>query len=358
MQPKRILVAPCGFKGRLGASAAAAALAAGMKAAWPGVRVDECPLADGGAGTARAVARTRGGQWHRVDTQDAWGRPRAARMLALGDGTWVLEAAMGPRWEPAGRRGDPVAASSRGLGRLMAAARVGGAQRLAVGLGDSGATDGGLGLLLALGGAASPAGGPGLLGLEAARAMKLPPWDLPLEVWCDVDVPLVGPRGAVMAFGPQKGLDVGALAHWDAVVARWGALLEAASGRTVANLKGAGAAGGLGAGLAALGGLLQPGAVRVAEMVGLEAAIAGATAVITGEGRLDRTSFEGKAVGLVAALAHRHGVPTLAVVGEADVAAGSGALSAVLTLDTPAPTLARQLAAMGPRLASWIAGAG
>jgi len=236
-------------------------------------------MADGGEGTSEALCAALGGEWRSASVSDPLGRPVPARFALLRDGRAVVEAA-----EPIGlaRLGpdelDPVRASSRGLGELIAAALDAGATGLVVGLGDSATVDGGAGLREVL----------GRLSVDTLAA-------------CDVSSPLLGPRGAARAFGPQKGASPAEVEELerrlagDPVLAPYGAL------------PGAGAAGGLGAALAALGATLVPGAELVAETIGLRERMTGAALVVTGEGTVDEGSREGKVTGLVAALAAEAG---------------------------------------------------
>jgi len=169
----------------------------------------------------------------------------------------------------------------------------------------------------------------GASALADIAGVRLRAFPLPLDVWTDVLPPLSGPRGAIRGYGPQKGLMAEELPGLDRAMARWGAMLDAAAGRPVSTSAGAGAAGGLGAALAAIGGRLSPGGIAVARAIGLPAALAEASAVVTGEGAADAQSAEGKVVGVVARLARAAGVPTLVVAGRvaptADVLYGLGA---------------------------------
>jgi glycerate kinase len=247
----RALACPASLKGVLGAPAAAEALRQGLARA--GVDAAATPVADGGEGTLEAIASARGGEWHGVTVDDAFGRPRRARWLELADGTAVVEAAEAIPLDPA--RLDARRASSRGLGQLLLA--VGRPSRLVVGLGGTATMDAGGGLLEIL--------------------EELP---APTLVACDVDARLLeAPR----LFGPQKGAD-------EADVAA----LEERFGRSgLPDGPGAGAAGGLGAALASLGARLVPGAALVLDAVAFDPA--GYDVVVTGEGSLDATSARGKA---------------------------------------------------------------
>ena len=267
----RVLASPASCKGVLSAVEAAMALAAGMRTA--GLDAEELPVADGGEGTAEVFAAALGGEWRVAAATDPLGRPIRARYLVLEDGSVVVEAAevVGLRLLAEEER-DPMAASSRGLGELLLAAAAEASGPILVGLGDTATVDGGAGLL--------EVAGDRLAGRE-------------LQALCDVRNPLLGERGAARAFGPQKG------ASPEQVEALERHLAADERLRPYAELAGAGAAGGLGAAIAALGGKLSSGAGVVLERIGFQGLIAGADLVVTGEGAIDRSSFEGKAVGEV-----------------------------------------------------------
>jgi glycerate 2-kinase len=231
-------------------------------------------MADGGEGTAAALLAALGGEWCSASVSDPLGREVDARYALLTDGRAVVEAAEAiglARLGPEER--DPLGASSRGLGELIVSALDAGAIRLVVGLGDSATVDGGAGLREVL--------------------AALPDDTL---VACDVANPLLGRRGAAHAFGPQKGASADQVRRLERRLAADAALVP------FADLPGAGAAGGLGAGLASLGALLVPGAALVAEAIGLRSRIERAALAATGEGTVDMASREGKVTGHVAAL--------------------------------------------------------
>jgi glycerate kinase len=257
----------------LSAAAAARAVAAGL--ARSGLDADEAPMADGGEGTSTALCAALEGEWRCVSVSDPLGRPVDARFAVLPDGRAVVEAAepIGLARLAAGEL-DPLRASSRGLGELIAAALDAGATGLVVGLGDSATVDGGAGLREVLD--------------------RLPDATV---VACDVASPLLGPRGAARAFGPQKGASPAQVQQLERRLAADPVLAP------FAELAGAGAAGGLGAALAALGATLVPGAELVAETIGLRERMIGVALVVTGEGTVDEGSREGKVTGVVAALA-------------------------------------------------------
>jgi glycerate kinase len=300
----RVVIAPDSFKGTVTAAGAAGAIARGWAAQRPGDETVLLPQADGGEGTLDALEAATPGSARRaaglVTGPD--GRPVVGEWLELPDGTAVVELAQ-MSGLPLMRRLDPLGASSRGLGEVIAAALDAGARRLIVALGGSASTDAGLPVLDALGDRVPPPGGAILL--------------------TDVDAPLLGPRGAAAVFGPQKGADrrdVEALeARLRAAVARLGRDPRA---------PGAGAAGGVGYGLGAWGARIESGSRYVAELTGLPAAVAGAGAVLTGEGRFDGQSLGGKVVGNALELCRRTGVPRGVIAGavERDPGCWSAAL--------------------------------
>ncbi|MDZ5078941.1 glycerate kinase [Nesterenkonia sp. HG001] len=339
---ERIVIAPDTFKGSLSAREVAAALAAGFRNQGSGAVIEQVPMADGGEGTLDAVAEGgAAGDWtiEVLEVTGPDGRPVGARLgTRPGDAGPValVELAEASGLGDMDPCADPLRATSRGTGELLCAALDRGAREVVLALGGSACTDAGAGLLSALGarlldraGRRIPDGAAGLAGLAAADLSGLDPrlGRVRLVIAADVDSPLIGPRGAAEVFGPQKGLDerqvrqaaaalrsaVPILA--EAAYRRGGA---AASERVVAaaDQPGAGAAGGVGfATLGLLGGARRPGVEVVMDLVGLEAKIASADLVITGEGSLDTQSLAGKVPVGVAACASRHGVPVIAVCG-------------------------------------------
>lgn len=317
----RILLAPASLKGVLDATSAAELLAEGVRGV-AGARPALMPVADGGEGTAEVIARARGGTWHEATVRDALGRPVPARFALLPDGTGVVDCAEAiglPGILPAER--DPLRATSAGLGDLLLAALDAGARTLLVGLGGSATVDGGVGMR-------------DVVGDRLAT--------VPLTAACDVASPLLGPRGAARAFGPQKGADPDAVEELERRLAGLPEL------RPFADLPGAGAAGGLGAAFASLGARLVPGAGLVLETIGAHAAVAAADLVITGEGRVDRTTGEGKAPGAVARLAGALGVRCVVFGGT--VADGPDDLETVALSGDP-ERVADDLRALGAMLA-------
>jgi glycerate kinase len=367
----RVVLAPDGFGGTLSAVEAAEAMRAGWARAAPGDELVVLPLSDGGPGFLDVLAAALDGRLVPVPTTDPLGRPAAGAVLVAGDTAYVESAqATGLHLLTAAER-DPRATTSYGLGRLLAAAVECGAGTLVVGLGGSATNDAGAGMLAALGvtpldaaGAALPYGGLALLGLDrldGAPQLR----GARLVAATDVDNPLCGPHGATAVFGPQKGLRPADLPPLDAALARWAEVAERdlAAPAGLADLPGAGAAGGLGAALFALGGGRRPGLDVVAAAVGLPAALAGADLVVTGEGSFDFQSLRGKVAGGVAGLAVEHGLPCLVLAGQVSVgrqeaaAAGVEAAYAVAehagsvaaALDRPADRLADLAARVATR---------
>ena len=384
----RVVVAPDKFKGSLSAAEAAAALSAGLRQARPELEVTEVPVADGGDGTV-AAALAAGFEPVGVTVQGPVGEAVRA-VFGLRDGTAVIElaSASGLSCLPDGPTAQTsLIASTFGTGQLIAAALDRGASTVVLGIGGSATTDGGAGMVQALGvrlmagsgpgpGARpgpgpgpGPGGGPGraaggepggdgdlarggaaLAGLTAVEPSGLDPrlGAIRLLVASDVDNPLLGPDGAAAVFGPQKGAGPGQVAVLERGLRRWAELTAAVTGTDLAGAPGSGAAGGTGfAALAYLGATLVPGASLVLDLVGLDAALDGAGLVVTGEGSLDRQTLSGKAPLGVARAAARRGVPVIAVAGQVllgpDELAGAG-FSAAYALTDAAPDRATSMA--------------
>lgn len=332
----RIVVAPDSFKGSLTAQDACQAVAAGLRRVLADAEIDLMPLADGGEGTLHALQAASGGTLERISVPDAYGRPRSAHILWGADGVATVEVAQCCPFESA-PPGPAVSASSYGLGVAMRHALQQGATGLVVALGGSATSDGGLGALQALGGQVDLGGGQTVRDAVAIRS--LPPLGVPLTALCDVLVPLCGPEGAIRQFGPQKGLLAHELDALDAAMARWATLLQAASGRAVLDATGAGAAGGIGALLLALGARLRSGAEAVLEAAQAQQRLRGAALCVTGEGSLDRQSAHGKIVARLSGQCVAAGVPCIALVGaRRDVdAVTATSLTAALSI-VPGPT--------------------
>jgi glycerate kinase len=322
-----VLVAPDSFKGSLSAPAAAAAMERGVLAAWPDARVVKVPIADGGEGTVEALVMATGGHFETRTVRGPLGRPVDARWGVLGDGrTAVVEmaAASGLTLVPEGRR-DPRVASTFGTGQLLRAALDAGFRHIVIGIGGSATNDGGAGMAKALGvrlldgrGEPLPEGGAPLARLAAIDLSQVDPRlaEAELLVACDVDNPLTGPRGASVVYGPQKGASPAVVLELDAALERYAEIARQATGRDVARRPGAGAAGGLGAGLLFFTpARLVPGVDLVLDSTRFDDLVRGATLVVTGEGRTDQQTAMGKAPVGVARVAQRHGVPVVLVSG-------------------------------------------
>jgi glycerate kinase len=323
----KIVVAPDSYKGSLSAVAVADAIARGAAAVFPGAQIARVPVADGGEGTVEALVVATGGHVEERTVRGPLGEPVRARWGVLGGaGGAVVEmaAASGLPLVPPARR-DPRVTSTYGTGELLRAALDAGVRRVVLGIGGSATNDGGAGLARALGvrfldaaGAELPEGGAALARLDRIDLSGLDPRlsEVELEVACDVDNPLTGPRGASAIYGPQKGATPELVRVLDAALERYAAVARAATGRDVAGRPGAGAAGGLGAGLLFFTpARLRPGVEIVLEAAGFDALVRGADLVVTGEGRTDFQTAMGKAPAGVAAAAKRHGVPVVCLAG-------------------------------------------
>ena len=344
-RPRRVLLAIDSFKGSVSSVQAESAIAEGVRRVWPDAEVRALPLADGGEGTLDAVAAC-GGEVVACEVAGPLGDRVSARMLVDGE----RESAVIEMAEAAGIGYSPctesaaLAASTYGVGEFMLRAVRAGAKTIYIGLGGSATNDGGAGMLQALGAHVVDKRGcniaPGLAGLEHVASIDLAPALRALNGACvvvlsDVENPLVGRRGALAVFGGQKGLptdDDEVLRRYDSWMVGYGRLLDAAitgaraqgllrvpeGARTfgsVLGVPGAGAAGGLGAALLALGAELRSGVETVLDLVGFDERVRDADLVITGEGNMDEQSAAGKAPVGVARRAKRYGKPVVAVVG-------------------------------------------
>lgn len=304
----RVVIAPDCYGDSLTAMDAARAIAAGWRAERPGDTVVVTPQSDGGPGFIDVLAardpemtlhhtRVQGPLGDRDTTVAAW-------IYDSGTATAYLESAQACGLALLGGPPTPqtaVAAHSRGVGQLIEAALGVGAATVVVGLGGSACTDGGRGMIAALGGARAASAR--LAGIDLVAAT-------------DVEHPLLGPTGAAAVFGPQKGADPPTVALLEQRMLAWAGELEELTGRRVRDTPGAGAAGGLGAALLALGGHRASGAELVAARTGLAAAIADADVIVTGEGRLDDQSLHGKVVG---ELVRRAAAPVVVLAGQVEL---------------------------------------
>lgn len=319
----RVLIAPDSFKGSLDPIAVAGALAEGWRRARPTDEIQLIPLADGGEGTLEAI-KASSDEWLElpVHARDPLGRPMQATFLRRNDSGIVELASASGLSRVALSERDPMAASTFGTGQVLAAAIGLGGRDVVLGLGGSATTDGGAGLLTALGArflderGHDLAGGGGALGrLARVDLDDVSPIlaEVRLTIASDVRNPLLGEQGAAVTYGPQKGADAGQVDELEANLARYADLLEAASGRHIRDVPGAGAAGGATAGLLAIADRfasfkIRPGVEVVMELTGFDEALAASELVLTGEGRIDEQTGFGKTVMGVAQRAHDAGV--------------------------------------------------
>lgn len=327
----RVLIAPDDFKGTLSAVEAAEAIAAGWRSHAPDDTLTLIPMSDGGPGFVRALSTVLGGDIAPVGLRGPMGET-AIGMVLMVDGTGYVESAHGcglALVHP--DRRDACTATSYGVGQLIAAAIDSGARRIVVGLGGTASTDGGAGMLAALGATAHDAAG-APVALDAGGAaladvvtVDLAPararvGDVEIVVASDVDSPLLGSRGAARGFAAQKGADDAAVDELETALSSYSrAIGRQADGKDPAVALGAGAGGGLGYGLMLLGGRRVPGIETVMGVLGLETAIGASDLVITGEGCFDWQSLRGKVVTGVAAAALAQGRPVVVLAGRVEV---------------------------------------
>ncbi|MYU05437.1 glycerate kinase [Streptomyces sp. SID8366] len=371
-ESRRVLIAADKFKGSLTAVQVAERVTAGLRRVVPDLEVEALPVADGGDGTV-AAAVAAGFERRQVRVAGPLGEPVTAA-FALRDGTAVVEMAeaSGLHRLPAGVFA-PLTAATYGSGELLRAALDAGARTIVFGVGGSATTDGGAGMLTALGarflgadGEPVPPGGGGLAGLARADLSGLDPRlsSVSLVLASDVDNPLTGPKGAPAVYGPQKGASPEDVRALDAALGHYVTVLEAAAGaRAVeyAAAPGAGAAGGIGYGALLLGARFRPGIEIMLDVLGFAPALARASLVITGEGSLDEQTLHGKAPAGVAAAARTAGKEAVAVCGRLaleEAALRSAGISRAYPLTSVEPDVSRCVTDAGPlleRLASHIA---
>jgi glycerate kinase len=323
----RVVIAPDKFKGSLTALEVAQAMARGVTRVDRRAEIDCVPMADGGEGTVQALVAATGGAIRDVRVTGPLGEPVVASFGLLGDRkTAVIEmASASGLWLVPAEQRDPLQATTRGTGELLLAAVEAGATRVIMGIGGSATNDAGTGLGQALGfrllDAEGREIGPG--GGELGRLNRIErPSSMSrlsaveVAVACDVTNPLCGPQGASAVYGPQKGASPEMVARLDANLEHFAQVVHRDLGLDIRDQPGAGAAGGLGAGLVAFArGRLQKGVDLVIEAVKLKERLAGAELCLTGEGALDGQSAFGKTAVGVARLAHSLGCPTLAIAG-------------------------------------------
>jgi glycerate kinase len=351
-----ILIAPDKFKGSLSAREVADNIASGLRDRLPNAIIRTLPMADGGEGTAEVICDARGGEWVNCAAYDALGREIEARYAWLADhATAVMEmSAAAGLWRIAPEERDLLSANTYGVGEMMNHAAERGAKEILLGLGGSATNDGGLGMARALGfrfmGTEGELAHPGdlatltrIFSTNAAgnstalsrRVREAASGVFPkVMAAADVRNPLLGPRGATRTFGPQKGGTPEQLEILESGLKKLADVVTRDLGGDFRDVPGAGAAGGLGFGLMTFcGAPVKSGFEVVAEFVGLRSAIEEADVVITGEGRLDEQTLEGKAPAGVAQLARQLGKPVFAIVGSSGAQATTSALfDAVLVL--------------------------
>jgi len=350
----KIVIAPDSFKESLSATEVAQAIARGVLAVCPEAQVDLCPMADGGEGTVEAMVAATGGRYVSADVFDPLGRHIRARLgllgaareamlpgevgftaagvAAEGEGpagtTAVIEmaAASGLALVPLDRR-DPLRTTTYGTGQLIVAALDAGARQIILGIGGSATVDAGCGAAQALGVEFYDADGePCACGLAGGGLTSIATTDLSglderlaetqIRIACDVTNPLTGPEGAAAMYGPQKGATPEVVEQLDAGLTHFAAIVAEPLGMDIDSLPGAGAAGGLGAGLVAFAGAtLENGGKLIADAVDLPARLRGAELCFTGEGRIDGQSRYGKVPMRVASLAGKQGVSTVCIAG-------------------------------------------
>jgi glycerate kinase len=327
LTPLRVLVAPQSFKGSLDAMGVAQAIAEGLRAVWPTACIEIVPIADGGEGTVEALVTATGGDYRDTPVEDPLGRPVTARWGTIGHGkTAVIEMAAASGLPLLLRtERDPLVTSTYGTGQLIKAALEHGARRLIVGIGGSATNDGGVGMAFALGarfvdsqGRILPRGGRALSNLERIDVGRLDPRLAETEVIIASDVtnPLTGPDGASEVYGPQKGASREGVRILDAGLSRYADVLRRDLGVDVANVPGAGAAGGLGAGLMAFcGAHMERGVELIFEAMNFDAHLDHCDIVFTGEGRIDEQDVFGKAPIVVAERAKSRRLPVIVIVG-------------------------------------------
>ena len=322
-----ILIAPQSLKGSLTAAEAGSAIAQGVRAIYTEAEIEVVPIADGGEGTVQALVDASSGKIIQKMVTGPLGEPVQAFFGLMGDGsTAVIEmaACAGLPLVPIEKR-DPRITTTYGVGELILAALDYGSRHFIIGIGGSATNDGGAGMAQALGatllnvqGTEITRGGAALASLAhiSTSSMDARLQNCMVEVACDVTNPLCGPMGASAVYGPQKGATPKMVEELDKALAHYTQMIEQDIGMSVGEIPGAGAAGGLGAGLMAfLHAKLRPGAQIVFEAVGLEERIRKADLVITAEGQIDAQTAYGKSVGAVAEIAKRYGLPVLAFAG-------------------------------------------
>ena len=349
----KIVVAPDSFKGSLSALQAAEAIELGIGKVFPDANIKKIPMADGGEGTVQSLVDATGGQLLVERVADPLGNEIEAEYGILGDRTTAvieMAAASGLTLVPIDRR-DPFVTTTYGTGQLIKAALNRGCRKLIIGIGGSATNDGGAGMAEALGAKLLTSKGKSISlggwGLGALDTINLSDLDSRLGatatvVACDVDNPLTGTNGAAHVYGPQKGATPEMIEILDANLARFASIVKRDMGKSVGDIPGSGAAGGLGAGLIAfLNAELKSGVEIIIDAVQLEKQLEGASFVVTGEGEINFQTVFGKTPVGVAKLAKKLGIPAIAIAGSiadgADEVHKAGIDAVIDIVPTPMP---------------------
>lgn len=324
---EKILLVPDSFKGTLSSRQVCQVMAGQLRRFFPQAQVKSIPVADGGEGSVEAFLAAAGGERRTRTVTGPFGEPVEAFYGILGDGrTAVIEMAACAGLPLAEGRLNPERATTYGVGELLLAAKEAGCTKAILGLGGSCTNDGGAGAAAALGAKFTRADGAAFIPtggtLGEIAALDVSPvaqalQGMELTAMCDIDNPLYGDAGAAAVFAPQKGADAAMVARLDAGLRHLGQVAARCLGRDFSHLPGAGAAGGLGFGMAAFcGAQLRMGIDAVLDAVGFDSLLPGTDMVFTGEGKIDSQSARGKVVSGVAARCRKAGVPVVAVVGQ------------------------------------------
>lgn len=329
---KKAVIIPDSFKGTLSSLRICELMRGCIEELFPGCETVSIPVADGGEGSVEAFLEAVGGRRVEVQVTGPWFEPCTAHYGLLRDGgTAVLEMAAAAGLPMVGERRDPSRTTTYGLGELLLHAVENGARRIILGLGGSATNDGGCGAAAAagvrfldrdgrafvpVGGTPRDIAGIDMTGLDPRLR------GIELTAMCDIDNPLFGENGAAYVFGPQKGADEAMVRELDEGLRHLAGVIRRDTGADVSLLPGSGAAGGMGAGMAAFfGAQLRSGIETVLDVTGFDSAAAGADYIFTGEGKLDSQSLRGKVVIGVARRTAKLGVPVIAIVGGADYGA-------------------------------------
>lgn len=336
MSGMRIVICPDSFKGSLSAAEAARSIASGALSAAPDAEIDIVPLADGGEGTVEAMVGATGGELVEIEVTGPLGRPVSAfyGIIGASDVAVIEMAAAAGLVQVSDEERNPLITTTRGVGELILAAYNRGCRKFVIGIGGSATNDGGAGAMTALGirfldsnGRELSPGGASLVDLDRidTTGMLIDPSQIEIRVACDVTNPLVGPTGASAVYGPQKGATPDMVESLDRALARYADVIQRDLGISVAEAPGAGAAGGLGAGLLAfLGARLESGIDIVLDITRFDERLKQADLVITGEGRVDQQTAYGKTISGVLKRASVVGVPVIILAGS--VGEGTDAL--------------------------------